>query len=195
MKLADFNFYLKKPFGSFLANLFQNLNLYVDLNYSTDSIVKSNRKSYQGGNVGIGIYNIEGIGQDVVFAHSRIHKGIISSDIESSFLLKNNWYKFAFIPEDNENRFSAKYVDKKNHMIEVYEPGYWLRNVDTEYKIIEYIYKLIMNNIDESKKDTLEGEVHIYTELFCCPSCKEVVENFSNEFPNIEVNIYHSKEK
>ena len=55
---------------------------------------------------------------------------------------------------------------------------------DSEAKILE--------NITSRIKDTpnVKGKIDLYTERDCCDSCKNLISEFRNKFPNIELNIY-----
>ncbi|WP_255301419.1 deaminase domain-containing protein, partial [Bacillus pseudomycoides] len=63
------------------------------------------------------------------------------------------------------------------------EKGY-LRDKDTEYKIIEGISDKLKDNYDA------EGVIHLYTERDVCLSCDNVLKSFSTDYKNITLNIY-----
>lgn len=61
----------------------------------------------------------------------------------------------------------------------------WNRNVDTEFKIIEDINGKLGNNVNA------KGNITLYTDLYPCPSCQYVVEQFMEKYPNIKVDIIY----
>lgn len=67
--------------------------------------------------------------------------------------------------------------------------GAWLRDVDTEYKILSDIQSKLGDNYSAS------GEIKIYTELEPCPSCQSVIGQFKEMYPNIDIEVIYSVEK
>ena len=63
----------------------------------------------------------------------------------------------------------------------------YLRDSCTEYKII--------NNIAETVNVDGTGKIILFTELEPCDSCKNVVNNFFVDHPNIEIEIIHNNGK
>ena len=60
----------------------------------------------------------------------------------------------------------------------------WNRNVDTEFKIIEDINGKLGNNVNA------KGNITLYTDLYPCPSCQYVVEQFMEKSKTV-----HSKKQ
>lgn len=64
---------------------------------------------------------------------------------------------------------------------------FYLRDSCTEYKILNEIN-------DKVSKDAV-GKITLFTELEPCDSCKNILNLFSKDHPNIEVNIIHNDGK
>lgn len=67
--------------------------------------------------------------------------------------------------------------------------GAWSRDVDTEYKMLSDIQSRLGNNYNAS------GTIKLYTELEPCPSCRSVIEQFKQMYPNIDVEVVYSVKK
>lgn len=67
--------------------------------------------------------------------------------------------------------------------------GAWLRDVDTEYKILSDIQSKLGDNPSAS------GTIKLYTELEPCPSCQSVIEQFKEMYPNIDIEVIYSIKK
>lgn len=64
--------------------------------------------------------------------------------------------------------------------------GAWLRDVDTEYKILSDIQSKLGDN------DSVSGKIKLFTELEPCPSCQSVIEQFKAMYPNIDIEVIYS---
>ena len=64
--------------------------------------------------------------------------------------------------------------------------GAWLRDVDTEYKILSDIQSKLGNNYSVS------GKIKLYTELIPCPSCQSVISQFQKMYPNISIEVIYN---
>ncbi|SHI96681.1 Putative deoxyribonuclease RhsC [Vibrio aerogenes CECT 7868] len=74
----------------------------------------------------------------------------------------------------------VKIPDVDNRKFSTFEVGHD-RAFDSEVKIFEHI---------ASKYPTsATGKIDLYSELECCPSCSEVINQFKKMYPNIEVNV------
>ena len=62
----------------------------------------------------------------------------------------------------------------------------YLRTVCTEYKILSEIDKQIENN------PNISGNICMFTELECCESCCDVIAQFLERHPNINIDIVHN---
>ena len=62
-----------------------------------------------------------------------------------------------------------------------------LRNIDGEYKLLETIAQQLGNNRNVS------GRIDLFTELKACQSCSNVILEFRNRYPNIQLNIFTGK--
>ena len=62
----------------------------------------------------------------------------------------------------------------------------YLRIHDTKYKILSEIDKILNGDINATRKITL------FTEKTCCESCSDVIAQFSQKYPNIEIEVIHN---
>ena len=65
----------------------------------------------------------------------------------------------------------------------------YMRTACTEYKILSEIERQI--------KDTpnISGKIKLFTELKCCDSCSDVIAQFLERHPNIDIEIIHNNDK
>ncbi len=73
-------------------------------------------------------------------------------------------------------------VDRNNQI----SPNGTLKINDTEYKIIENYNRIL------SGDSAASGTINIFSERKICPSCEKVIKAFSNDYPNIEINVMDS---
>ena len=59
---------------------------------------------------------------------------------------------------------------------------------DTEAKILEDIASQI-------KEPNISGTINLFTERPPCESCSNIIEEFKEKFPNIELNVFSEKGK
>ncbi|UMR30295.1 hemagglutinin repeat-containing protein [Massilia sp. MB5] len=60
----------------------------------------------------------------------------------------------------------------------------YLRDSDTEFKILETLAQRLGNNF------SAKGQVNLYTEKAVCPSCTDVIGQFRQRYPGIQLNIF-----
>lgn len=60
----------------------------------------------------------------------------------------------------------------------------YLRNMDTEFKILETLYQRLGPNSQAS------GRVNLISEKMVCSGCTNIVTQFRERYPNIQLNIF-----
>lgn len=63
------------------------------------------------------------------------------------------------------------------------------REVCTEYKILSEIERQIKD------APNISGKIQLFTEVECCDSCRDVIAQFLERHPNIEIEIIHNNGK
>lgn len=82
-----------------------------------------------------------------------------------------------------ENPAYSNYVLKVNSDNEIDDVNGFLRNNDTEYKILEYYNQVFKSNYE------IRGKILIVSEREICPSCDNVIKAFSKDYKNIEITL------
>ncbi len=141
------------------------------LNTALDSVLISKVKNFRGsfnvkrltkeGNVAFADVNISGLKKEW-FAHSQID---ILSDMQPAGAVSN------ISLQPTNPTFQAHIV------------GTHLRNVDTEFKILNDIAKALGNNTSAS------GTIKLFTELPPCSSCSSAIAQFIEKYPNIIIEV------
>ncbi|MEI4803426.1 deaminase domain-containing protein [Bacillus sp. FJAT-51639] len=102
---------------------------------------------------------IEGITKNEYFAHSAI-QAEIESIKGTGILIKPDSTLLKAIKVDGNNVVDGA--------------GAWLRDVDTEFKILSEIQNKLGTEYSTA------GKIKLFTELECCPSCLDIIEQFKN---------------
>ncbi|TDX89458.1 UNVERIFIED_CONTAM: putative deaminase of polymorphic toxin system [Lysinibacillus xylanilyticus] len=126
-------------------------------------------KKRGGGNFGYAEVNISGLDTKEFYAHSKIDATHGNPNYEG----------FSVKPTEDKIKFSA--TNAPNEVGDVF-----LRDMDTEYKILNDIADKLGHNPDAS------GKIKLFTELDTCGSCSRVINAFSKEYPNIDIEIIHN---
>ncbi|MBD5550613.1 MAG: hypothetical protein HDQ96_05470 [Lachnospiraceae bacterium] len=126
------------------------------------------------GNFGYSEAYIEGLDNTQFFAHSSIQTKIPSIK-DSGISIKPESSPFKAVEVNGNNVINGE--------------GAWLRDVDTEYKILSDIQSKLGDNYSAS------GKIKLYTELEPCPSCQSIIKQFKEMYPNIDVEVIYSVEK
>ena len=138
-----------------------------------DEIRQDIGKDYPTGNVGAAVTDIDGVTSEIK-SYSKYNNSISSSNI-------NHEYSYNF--GEGNRIFSTKSVNSANL---VDGPGAYNRAIDSEAKILEDIAHQLGYNkfcVDE----TVTGNVYLITERVPCSSCQDVIEQFRQMFPNVNV--------
>lgn len=88
-----------------------------------------------------------------------------------------------------ENPVYSNYVLKVNSDNEIDDVNGFLRNNDTEYKILEYYNQVFKSNYE------IRGKILIVSEREICPSCDNVIKAFSKDYKNIEITLVNASGK
>ncbi len=115
---------------------------------------------------------VDGLAKKEYFAHSGI-QGLDNFSSETAEKIQDISIK----PETGH--FHVLCVNQRNV---VDGPDCWVREVDTEYKILE---EMVAHLPDTSVK----GRVKLYTDLPPCASCWNVILQFMAEYPNIQMQV------
>lgn len=86
----------------------------------------------------------------------------------------------SFKPE-GEPIYKAQKVDPDNARIDT--PEAYLRDYDTEYKILNDIAEKLKGN------ENATGTINLFTERYTCASCSDIILKFRYDHPNIKLNI------
>ncbi|KEO82214.1 hypothetical protein EL26_16310 [Tumebacillus flagellatus] len=125
-------------------------------------------KLKKSGNFGYAEVDIQGIDKKEFFAHSSVNT------FEDNGALSGISIK----PQDKP-LFEAKKVDPDNARIDT--PEAYLRDYDTEYKILNDIVSKLGNNKDA------RGTIKLFTERLTCQSCSDIILQFRNMYPNVKL--------
>jgi hypothetical protein len=120
------------------------------------------------------VAKIKGLDKTEYFAHSGIQNlddlsSAAAKKVEGISLKPQKWQ---FIPV----------CVNQNDVVD--GPNCWVRNVDTEYKILEDMAARLPDT-------TVEGRVRIYTDLPPCASCWDVMKQFLGTYPNIQMQVLY----
>ncbi|GLU36053.1 deaminase domain-containing protein [Pseudomonas sp. NBRC 100443] len=63
-------------------------------------------------------------------------------------------------------------------------PAAYLRDMDTEFKILETVAQNLESN------PLASGAINLISEKMVCPSCTDVVRQFRERYPNVKLNIF-----
>ena len=149
---------------------------------------KSVLNSYlRGKNSGYAEVNVEGLEQTDYFANSSVEDfdSALSDECKKRYAEQfPNLTKDEFIcPQLDKQEFTTLFVDRENNI----SGDGWDRCVDVESKILEYI-NLKLKGI---KNPT--GTIKLFTDYPPCPSCKGVIEQFINKYPNIKIEVIYER--
>ncbi|MFJ5566775.1 deaminase domain-containing protein, partial [Lysinibacillus xylanilyticus] len=127
-------------------------------------------KYKSGGNFAYAEVNISGVNKKDFYAHSGIQDAAkkIPGTEEFSFQTSNPTFKAIEAPNKAGKSF--------------------LRDVDTEYKILNDLAERIGTNYEA------KGKVKLFTEKVVCDSCDQVIQQFNKKYPNIEVEVIHNSD-
>lgn len=121
------------------------------------------------GNFALAEVDVNGIDKSEFFAQSSID--------ELTDSLKERVPNISLKPE-NPMFHATEAPDKKGSM--------YLRDSDTEYKILNDIASRLGNNTE------VKGKIKLFTELDTCDSCSQVIAEFAKKYKNIELEVIHS---
>jgi hypothetical protein len=124
------------------------------------------------------VAKIVGVKKTEYFAHS----GIQDLDGLSSKAAKKI-KTISLKPKAGQAKFKVLCVNQ-NGAVEGYDC--WLRNVDTEFKILE-------DMAAQLKDPAAAGTVRLYTELYPCPSCWNVMKQFLAAYTNVQMEVLYRK--
>jgi hypothetical protein len=208
MRFSESYFYFESPIGLALRQKYVSLESFVNQLYLEKSIDKHARNVLLfDKNFAVGMLKVKDymgkIPIPIIYAysssqiHSMNNRWLFGTKIQ--FTRKNLFMlsqyldsQFALSPEIHSSVFSPLRVNSKN---EINGPGAFVRNFDTEYKILEYFSQVLQSWIIEFNALTwnVNFEVEIYTRLEPCASCKNVAGEFIQKYPNSTVRFYFDR--
>ena len=156
-----------------IAENTSDLQMYNDIKEFRSLLGK--RKS--SGNAALARIDITGVSEKL-FSFSGYET--LDEAISSGANLPNDNIKLAWAPE--ESSFQT-FVALKNDGTPM--PRYF----DGEYKILSEIDKQLGGN------KNAKGKITLLTELKCCDSCSDVITQFSEKYPNVEIEVIHNNDK
>jgi hypothetical protein len=90
-------------------------------------------------------------------------------------------------PDDNVTEvFEALHVNSQQVIQPGEVNGAWLRNTDSEYKMLNRLANEL-NAVKDGKYPNVTGELKIVSERAYCPSCQGVIQQFNEMFPNVKL--------
>jgi hypothetical protein len=124
------------------------------------------------------VAKIDGLAKTEYFAHSGLQ------DLEGlSAKAAKPIQAISLKPKEGEARFKVLCVNQSG-AVEGYDC--WPRNVDTEFKILEDLAARL-------KDPAATGSVRLYTELYPCPSCWNVMKQFLAAYTNVQMEVLYRK--
>jgi len=126
-------------------------------------------KYKKSGNFAVAEVNVSGISKTEFYAQSSINK------LKGS--LEDKVPNISLQPE-NPMFKATKAVGKDGES--------YLRDTDTEYKILNDIASLLGENTQAT------GKIKLFTELDTCDSCSKVIAEFATKYKNIELEVIHN---
>jgi hypothetical protein len=124
------------------------------------------------------VAKIDGLSKVEYFAHS----GIQDLDGLSSKAAKPI-EEISIKPREGKAKFKTLCVNQ-NGAVEGYDC--WDRNVDTEFKILEDMASRLKNT-------SATGSVRLFTELYPCPSCWNVMKQFLATYTNVQMQVLYRR--
>lgn len=159
---------------------------------------------------GVEISTAKGLSKFVAYAQSKIQT-LRSKMPNTKLRLKGNMaiaevdipgLKKEFTAHSQINSLADKGADlgdfsmlksSENRIFKSYEPAAskidgvkFDRFHDTEAKILEDVASQITD-------PNISGTINLYTELSPCKSCSNIINEFKQKYPNIELNVFHKK--
>ena len=123
--------------------------------------------------------NVNGLERHDYYSHSKIHsfEDIATTDFSDNF-------------KDISRKYSSDEALFKPYKVNPYNvidgDGAWLRNVDTEHKLLEHIARDLQNNMDA------KGKIKLYTDRKPCVSCEHAISEFCKMYPEIELTVIYN---
>ncbi|AIY15261.1 hypothetical protein M667_03415 [Cellulophaga baltica NN016038] len=151
-----------------VLNSVSDANLISRVKVLRQKLTSSYKKS---GNFGHAEVNISGVNKSEYYAHSGIQE--LTGD------LPNRVPDISLRPSQSQELFPYT-TELNNAGVPI------ARNVDTEYKMLTELTNDIGDNFN------VTGTVKLFTERAPCPSCNNVIDLFSNRYPNLTVEIIHN---
>ena len=122
------------------------------------------------------VAKIDGVDKVEFFAHSGIQdfEGL-SADAEKKIA------EISLKPDSKKAKFKTLCVNQNGA---VDGADCWQRNVDTECKILEDLAARLPDS-------TAAGRMRLYTELYPCPSCWNVMKQFLAVYTNVQMQVLY----
>ena len=128
------------------------------------------------GNFALSINKIDGV-PERIYSYSSFDT--YDESVIYGAKIDEDKYKVAWLPKE-----SSFECFKAPNNVKGSKP--YLRIHDTEYKILSEIDRILNGNINAT------GKITLFTEKTCCESCSDVIAQFSQKYPNIDVEIIHN---
>lgn len=135
------------------------------------------KKTMKTGNVGYALTNIENVTPEI-YGYSGFND--MGEALSNGAKIDETTIKVAWLPENSS--FTA-YGAPNN------EGKIFNRIYDSEYKILSEIDKQLNGNTAAT------GKIILFTELKCCESCTDVIIQFSEKYPNIEIEVIYNNSR
>lgn len=124
------------------------------------------------------VAKIDGLDQAEYFAHSGIQDFRSLSAEET-----NRIATISLRPDEEAAQFKVLCVNQGG---KVDGPDCWYRSVDTEFKILEDIASRLPD-------PAVTGRLRLYTELYPCPSCRGVMQQFLARYTNVQMQVLYRR--
>ncbi len=122
------------------------------------------------------VFRIEGVKEHEFIAHSGIQD---VNDIPVECVIPEGL--LCFRPQPGRYHFKPQAV---NEMNVIDGPNSWFRHIDTEFKMLERLADLIPST-------NATGRIHMFTQLHPCASCYQVMCDFLDRYPNIDMQVLY----
>ncbi|HDR6309461.1 TPA: hypothetical protein QCU60_001283 [Bacillus cereus] len=178
--LVNKKFYLLDPKGVELKknSIDFRYNIQTTLSSSIHNLRKTERKVYNKGNVAVAQFIFNDFIQ-TLYSHSQID---YPTDPYLHYAKEDNLFASSCAILRKDKIFTTLELSSKDSLLP------YDRCVDTEAKLLEQIRFLA----DTFKP--AEGIVNLFTELYPCTSCKNVIDQFEKRYNgNITLNVFYEK--